>query len=327
MSIVLPPYGRPEKFCPLDLAEEAEQEERRSAEACDEKNEEEENEAELSTVAIEPAWVALNVYWFRSVSYDENGRVMRQSVTGGFGPLSWGRRFMKDLAGIYHVGVEVHGHEYTFGNYHAPSYRQVGGPDSGVCAHTPTRAGPHLIFKQAVKLGTTDMTAAEANDWAGHFGRGDFSKASYSRLDHNCVDFSRRFLARLGADEPPSWCCRTLSVARFFGVAGGDDGGANVRFEACRPVDTPDAIILDAFEDPSSCSSPEAGSPMRLTRSFALDLPPDSTPPSYLTGLEDIGSTPIAGASTPPSAEEQSPMLRSLRWSASRVASSLVLGR
>merc|ERR1740138_42572 len=98
------------------------------------------------------AAVIINVYWHRNVSFDDKGRVVRRF---GGNELSWMQKIAKDVLGVYHVGVEVHRDEYTFGNYHAPNARQLGCPTSGVVRHDPQMPGPKYVFKEAVPVGTT----------------------------------------------------------------------------------------------------------------------------------------------------------------------------
>merc|ERR1740130_1162115 len=54
--------------------------------------------------------IVLNVYWRRAVAFDENGRAKRRSE------LAWESKLFQDLLGVYHVGIEAYGVEFTFGN-------------------------------------------------------------------------------------------------------------------------------------------------------------------------------------------------------------------
>lgn len=148
-----------------------------------------------------PGPVCVNIYWQRPVAFDDKGRAQRRL---GGGDLTWGKKFLKDVLGVYHVGVEVYGQEYTFGNYRAPSSRQVGGERSGVFAHEPRRPGPHCIFKQAEKLGRTSVHPSEVEDFCVEFGNGEWAKGSYNKIHHNCVDFAKTLCTRLDVDEIPA---------------------------------------------------------------------------------------------------------------------------
>eukprot|EP00928_Gymnodinium_smaydae_P089153 TRINITY_DN73154_c0_g1_i1.p1 TRINITY_DN73154_c0_g1~~TRINITY_DN73154_c0_g1_i1.p1 ORF type:complete len:309 (+),score=61.00 TRINITY_DN73154_c0_g1_i1:117-1043(+) len=302
-----------------------------------------------SVPELAAAPVHLNVYWLRSVAFDENGRAVG---AGGAGGLSWGRKLLKNILGVYHVGVEVHGTEYTFGSYHAPGMRQLGGPDSGVCAHYPRRAGPQCVFREAVPLGFTALPESEVEAWAGHLGRGDFSRGSYSRLERNCVDFSRRLLARLGADGPPAWCERALSTARLLGVAGGGDdaserylgeasGGDQAQQMRKATTATTTSHGPGGFARPQAIPLlpvPAAGAAggdggyaavgsSPLTRSLALE-PEEAIALRLALAPEcaDDAPSPLSeggspGSSPSPTAGEGTP----LRWALGRMASSLVL--
>jgi hypothetical protein len=163
--------------------------------------------------------VYLNIYWQRPVAYDEQGRAQRRM---GGDDLSWHQRLVKDVLGVYHVGVEVHGVEYGFGNYRAPGCRQLGGVDSGVFSHEPQRPGPHCVFKQAERLGYTSVTAGEADDLCAALGNNEFGKANYNKFHKNCVDFARALAAKLGSEDVPSWCYRGQAIGKALGLGGPD---------------------------------------------------------------------------------------------------------
>lgn len=164
-----------------------------------------------------PATVVINTYWMRTVQM-KNGRMER--TTGGFG-LSWGQKFLKDLLGIYHVGVEVHGEEYTFGNYRAPNFQRLGVERSGVVKHRPRQPGVHCEFKQNVPVGTTTRSVAEVEAICAELGKSQYLAASYNRINHNCVDFARSLCALLGAGDVPGWCYRGATAAKALGIAAG----------------------------------------------------------------------------------------------------------
>lgn len=158
--------------------------------------------------------VMLNVYYQRAVAYDSNGRAQRRI---GGNELSWGNQLLKDMLGVYHVGIEVHGVEYAFGTYHGVGMQQLGGSKSGVVAHQPQMPGPQAVFKQAVACGTTTLSAGQVQEACENLGRKDFSKASYNRIHHNCVDFARALCVTMDAGELPLWCCRGAETAKLLG--------------------------------------------------------------------------------------------------------------
>jgi len=162
--------------------------------------------------------ISLNVYWQRPIAFDENGRAQRRP--GGVVPeLFWHQKLVRDILGIYHVGVVVHGVEYTFGNYHAPHSHQLGGAAGGVVAHTPAQAGPHNVVKQSVPMGITRMAEGQVAEIAMDLSLTDFVRQSYNRVENNCVDFAREFCCRLGVEvEFPTWCHRASTTAKLIGL-------------------------------------------------------------------------------------------------------------
>ena len=147
-----------------------------------------------------------NVYYIRKVRFDEGGRLKHAAKPS----------LMADMLGVYHVGLEVHGTEYTFGNYHAKNSRPLGGVLSGVCAHDPQRAGPRYVLKEKIYLGTTAMTPGQVSQAAEQLGSRTFTSATYNKVHHNCTDFARSLGALLGATDLPFWCHRASSTARWL---------------------------------------------------------------------------------------------------------------
>jgi len=163
-----------------------------------------------------PVPVTLNVYWQRSVAFDSQGRVVRRMGD----ELTWGMQLVKDILGVYHVGVEVHGDEYTFGTYHAPSSKQIGDERSGVCRHDPQRPGPQFVFKRGHSMGTTVKRRSEVEDICAELGRVSYGRASYNRIHNNCVDFTRALCERLVSADIPLWCYRGAATAKLLGLGG-----------------------------------------------------------------------------------------------------------
>uniref|UniRef100_A0A7S4Q734 PPPDE domain-containing protein n=1 Tax=Alexandrium monilatum TaxID=311494 RepID=A0A7S4Q734_9DINO len=170
------------------------------------------------------AEVRLNVYWLQDVRFDEHGRVERSM--GGHSGLSWHGKMFRDVVGIYHLGVEVHGSEYTFGNYHAVKPRRLGGLTSGVCSHKPRSAGPQCVFKCSVDLGHTLTSSVEVEVWAAFAGASCFGMDAYDKIRNNCVDFAACLCSSLGVEAPPPWCQRATVVARHL-LGGTYLGGAS----------------------------------------------------------------------------------------------------
>jgi len=161
-----------------------------------------------------PATVLLNVYYQRSITYDDKGRVVRQLGQD----FTWGRRFLKDVLGVYHVGVQVGQDEYTFGSYHAPNSRLIGMEQSGIVRHEPRLPGPAFQFKESVQLGTTELSSQQVEAICADFGERQFAAKSYDRINNNCVDFSRSLATSLKVEEVPLWCYRGAAAARLLGL-------------------------------------------------------------------------------------------------------------
>jgi len=180
------------------------------------------------SVVEPPSMITLNVYWQRKVDYDENRRVQRQL---GGDELTWGNKMLKDFLGVYHVGIDVHNTEYTFANYHAPNSRLIGGASSGVVAHNSRKPGPTYVFKQAVSLGKTRLSSQEVENICEQMSKASYTKMSYNRIQHNCVDFAQELSEKLGGAEIPLWCYRGAATARLFGWGLEKDEAAAQRSE------------------------------------------------------------------------------------------------
>jgi len=176
--------------------------------------------------------VSVNVYWQRSVAFDEQGRVVRRLGD----ELSWGKKLVKDIIGVYHIGVEVHSDEYTFGTYHAPSMKQIGDEGSGVCRHDPQRPGPQFVFKLGHPIGFTAKTREQVKEICEELGKGSWGKSSYNRIHHNCVDFARALCEKLGAGDIPLWCYRGAAAAKLLGIGGEPPLQANGNSTVMHPL-------------------------------------------------------------------------------------------
>lgn len=176
--------------------------------------------------------VSVNVYWQRSIAFDGQGRVVRRLGD----ELSWGKKLVKDIIGVYHIGVQVHSDEYTFGTYHAPSMKQIGDEGSGVCRHDPQRPGPQFVFKLGHPIGFTPKTREQVKEICEDLGKGSWGKASYNRIHHNCVDFARALCEKLGAGDIPLWCYRGAAAAKLLGIGGEPPLQANGNSTVMHPL-------------------------------------------------------------------------------------------
>jgi hypothetical protein len=163
--------------------------------------------------------------------------------------LTWHEKFVKDVLGIYHIGVVVYDVEYSFGNSRAPFALQLGGPQGGVFMHTPQQAGPHNVFKQSVDMGAISLTDDRVKEIATSLSLADFPRQSYNRYQHNCADFAQEFCLHLGVDaEFPHWCHRGSSAAKLVGLGldsqnGYSDSKAHLTSGCNTSIDFPDTDI------------------------------------------------------------------------------------
>eukprot|EP00747_Dinoflagellata_sp_TGD_P208986 gnl/TRDRNA2_/TRDRNA2_82414_c0_seq1.p1 gnl/TRDRNA2_/TRDRNA2_82414_c0~~gnl/TRDRNA2_/TRDRNA2_82414_c0_seq1.p1 ORF type:complete len:270 (+),score=31.36 gnl/TRDRNA2_/TRDRNA2_82414_c0_seq1:71-811(+) len=113
-------------------------------------------------------------------------------------------------AGAFHVGIEVHGKEWSYG---------IAEQGSGLCWIAPRTNRKHL-FCESVRLGRTSKSSKEvlnilfalAKRWRG---------IEYDIFRSNCCHFARDFAKQLGvADAYPSW------VDRLCGSKKPQNGGA-----------------------------------------------------------------------------------------------------
>jgi len=98
--------------------------------------------------------------------------------------------------GAYHVGVEVYGREFCYGNTH------VTGDVTGVSMqHTPCE---HLFHKYcgSVSLGRTAYSPSQVKDLIEEL-KIQWLARDYHTLRNNCVSFAEVLCTRLGVDAPP----------------------------------------------------------------------------------------------------------------------------
>jgi hypothetical protein len=112
-----------------------------------------------------------------------------------YSPLKFG--------GIFHVGVEVGGLEWSYGYTMCPTI-------PGLSCVEP-RQHPQHRFRQTVWQGTTTLSAEDTavliseliEEWPG---------PDYELLRRNCCHFADEFCVRLGVGHIPGWIYRLASV-------------------------------------------------------------------------------------------------------------------
>jgi len=96
--------------------------------------------------------------------------------------------------GAFHIGVAVHGSEWSYGRFQS---------GTGVYHLEPGTSSRHH-FREALDVGTTDLSQEEvvriltelSGEWLG---------CDYDILRKNCVSFSAMLVERLGAGFIPTW--------------------------------------------------------------------------------------------------------------------------
>lgn len=147
----------------------------------------------------------------------------------GFGAVEQANRILRQVGtGIFHVGVSVHGFEWTFGgsiddgraagkegleaNGEAPEAGPKEG--TGVFACTPRCCTPHH-FRESVSLGTTALSEKDvlavldalSEEWV---------SCDYHTLHRNCGHFAQALCSRLGVDPLPGWVTNLAGTAAML---------------------------------------------------------------------------------------------------------------
>ncbi|CAM0913107.1 unnamed protein product [Alopecurus aequalis] len=118
--------------------------------------------------------------------------------------------------GVYHSGVQVHGVEYAYGAHE--------GAGSGIFEVSPRRC-PGYAFREAVLVGTTEMTRAEVRALMADLAT-DFPGDAYNLVSRNCNHFCdaacRRLVARA---RIPRWVNRLAKIGVAFTCVIPSSGG------------------------------------------------------------------------------------------------------
>lgn len=97
--------------------------------------------------------------------------------------------------GAYHVGVEVYGREFSYGNS-----TQVGRTGVGI-QQTPRKHPSHRYFG-SLSLGRTELSPGQLKQLIEEL-KALWPAENYHALRNNCVSFAEVFCARLGVSQPP----------------------------------------------------------------------------------------------------------------------------
>ncbi|XP_052157537.1 deSI-like protein At4g17486 [Oryza glaberrima] len=108
--------------------------------------------------------------------------------------------------GVYHSGVQVHGVEYAYGAHD--------GAGSGIFEVAPRRC-PGYAFREAILVGTTELTRAEVRAVMADLAA-DFPGDAYNLVSRNCNHFCDAACRRLVRARIPRWVNRLAKIGVVF---------------------------------------------------------------------------------------------------------------
>ncbi|KAG8093803.1 hypothetical protein GUJ93_ZPchr0012g20750 [Zizania palustris] len=108
--------------------------------------------------------------------------------------------------GVYHSGVQAHGVEYAYGAHD--------GAGSGIFEVEPRRC-PGYTFREAIMVGTTEMTRAEVRALMAELAA-EFSGDAYNLVSRNCNHFCDAACRRLVSARIPRWVNRLAKIGVVF---------------------------------------------------------------------------------------------------------------
>jgi len=109
------------------------------------------------------------------------------------------------LGGIFHVGIEVNGREWSFG--HCPF-------GSGVCGLKP-RTHPSHNFRDTMELRPTQLSEQQVVRILETMSS-EYQGSDYNLLRRNCIHFADDLCSRLGVGGVPRWVHRLVRKAEWL---------------------------------------------------------------------------------------------------------------
>ncbi|KAI7864040.1 PPPDE putative peptidase domain-containing protein, partial [Spinellus fusiger] len=110
--------------------------------------------------------------------------------------------------GIYHSGVEIHGHEYCFGGH---DYQNI----TGVFAVEAKVGPPGLLYKTSIHVGYTTLSEEAVEQTLKELSK-DFVGPSYNLLTRNCNHFTDALIRRLVNTSAPRWINRAAKLGAMI---------------------------------------------------------------------------------------------------------------
>lgn len=111
-------------------------------------------------------------------------------------PLSRLQNYFNKDYGAFHTGVEIFGHEWSFG--------RMKGDQTGVLPCVP-KEDPGHAYRETIEMGRTNLSAKEFEQLIHRLSR-EWHGQSYHLLTRNCHHFSDCLLQELGVGRLPQWC-------------------------------------------------------------------------------------------------------------------------
>eukprot|EP00929_Paragymnodinium_shiwhaense_P091649 TRINITY_DN51551_c0_g2_i1.p1 TRINITY_DN51551_c0_g2~~TRINITY_DN51551_c0_g2_i1.p1 ORF type:complete len:200 (-),score=39.21 TRINITY_DN51551_c0_g2_i1:53-652(-) len=162
--------------------------------------------------------------------------------------------------GVYHVGIEVHGVEYTFEKKLDSEFRTV--CETGVSFDKP-KANTAYSHREALPLGYTRRSESEVQQIVTHMAA-KWSSEDYDILHCNCCHFCDAFSKQLGVQESPPWL---KSAAQMGSQVLLSDFGLLASATSCAQEDT---FQMREYLDTDVVSSPVHGSCFGLKPTVSL---------------------------------------------------------
>jgi len=158
------------------------------------------------------------------------------------------------FGGLFHVGVEVAGHEWAFG--HCPT-------GSGVGASVPRTEGAHS-FRETYPLPNSQLSASEIRNVITLL-QAEYKGTSYNIFHRNCCHFADDLCRRLGVGPIPSWVYRLATLGGNAAQAlGGLDEQVGVLKLSRSSHNGVAAALLKAARQPTSAALPSAPAAQKL---------------------------------------------------------------
>jgi hypothetical protein len=107
--------------------------------------------------------------------------------------------------GIFHVGIEVYGQEYSYG-----SNGTAESTSTGITCCKPRGCSAHM-YRETIELGETSLSEDDVQRLLLRLSE-QWLQKDYDMLCRNCCNFSEDFARELGVHEVPLWTGRLARI-------------------------------------------------------------------------------------------------------------------